>query len=361
MHVTSELLRKMAVGKPPAANVNSVVVALNNYGERFGILQPHRLAHYLCQLLHESASFRYDQEIASGAAYEGRRDLGNTKKGDGKRFKGRSPIQLTGRANYRAFTAWCRKHIDKNCPDFEVEPDLVNTDPWEGLAPLWYWDEGNPDPQGRSLNYYADQNNIEMITRRINGGLNGFEERIRYYDRAALVLLGFSPPSWTPKKSDPAILAFQNAANEKGLYRKANVDGQTGPLTRTAAHQMLVAMTAKPALADDVQKAPVVEEKKVEVEVKVPDPVAVPVKVESLDKPWYKDFQGIKELATGFGATAVAAVSGIPWQTVAAIGGVLIIGGVAFYLIRRNDAKKQDAAVVRIEQANAGAFAKAPG
>ena len=65
----------------------------------------------------------------------------------------------------------------------------MNTDPWEGLGPIWYWDSGNPT--GESLNVYADEANHEMVTRRINGGLNGYADRLARYTRAALVLLGF--------------------------------------------------------------------------------------------------------------------------------------------------------------------------
>src|SRR5512134_1807593 len=64
---------------------------------------PLRIAHFLAQLGHESGDLRYSEELASGIAYEGRLDLGNTQPGDGMRFKGRGLIQLTGRANYTRY------------------------------------------------------------------------------------------------------------------------------------------------------------------------------------------------------------------------------------------------------------------
>ncbi|MEF3088144.1 hypothetical protein, partial [Bacillus altitudinis] len=78
-----------------------------------------------------------------------------------------------GRGNVTKFYKWC-KAKGLNPPDFVANPNLLNTDPWEGLAPIWYWDEGNPE--GVSLNKYSKVNNWEMITKRINGGLNGLAD-----------------------------------------------------------------------------------------------------------------------------------------------------------------------------------------
>jgi putative chitinase len=127
---------------------------------------PLRQVHFLAQLGHESASMRFTEEIASGAAYEGRADLGNTQPGDGKRFKGRGLIQITGRANYTAYgKARNRDFITGD------NPKLLATDP--NLAADcsgWFWDT-------RKLNALADQDNVLKITKRINGGTNGLDDR----------------------------------------------------------------------------------------------------------------------------------------------------------------------------------------
>lgn len=127
-----------------------------------------RLAHFMAQLIHESGSFRYMEEIASGAKYEGREDLGNTQPGDGVRFKGRGPIQITGRANYRRFGRILGIDIERH-PEIASLPSI-------GLQlACAYWDD-------RGLNAFADRDDIITITKRINGGLNGFDDR-----KAALV------------------------------------------------------------------------------------------------------------------------------------------------------------------------------
>lgn len=124
---------------------------------------PLRLAHFMAQLAHESGGFQYMEEIASGAAYEGRKDLGNTEVGDGKRFKGRGPIQLTGRANYR-------RAGQKLGIDLERHPEIASLPSIGMLTACLYWFE-------RGLNALADRDDVTTITRKINGGLNGFEDR----------------------------------------------------------------------------------------------------------------------------------------------------------------------------------------
>lgn len=132
-----------------------------------------RAAMFCAQVGHESAGLRYMEEIASGAAYEGRRDLGNTQPGDGRRFKGRGPIQLTGRHNYGLFSRWAHAQGLVASPDYFVRnPAVVATSRWGFLAASWYWTVARP-----RLNAQADAGDLVAATRSINGGTNGLADR----------------------------------------------------------------------------------------------------------------------------------------------------------------------------------------
>lgn len=134
-----------------------------------------RLAHFMGQCAHESGSFRYMEEIASGAAYEGRLNLGNTQPGDGKRYKGRGPIQLTGRANYRRFG----RQIGI---DLEAHPEIVSFPSVGLLCACIYWDS-------RALNDRADRDDLLGITKAINGGTNGLADRTAQTAKAKGIIL----------------------------------------------------------------------------------------------------------------------------------------------------------------------------
>lgn len=149
-----------------------------NAAKAAGINSIERAAMWAAQLGHESVGLRYMEEIASGAAYEGRRDLGNTQPGDGPRFKGRGPIQLTGRANYRAFTAWAHREGHSQY-DFEALPHLLSEPHWGFLAATYYWTAARPQ-----INSLSDKRDLEGVTRAINGGLNGIADRRNRYNRA---------------------------------------------------------------------------------------------------------------------------------------------------------------------------------
>ncbi len=143
--------------------------------KKYEITTPLRMAHFISQIAHETASFLYAEEIADGSAYEGRRDLGNTQPGDGKRFKGRGLIQLTGRANYTQY----EKDSEVDCV---ANPERVASDPFVAVdVACWYWDK-------RRINRLADADDVKAVTKAINGGYNGLDDRIAYLARAKAVL-----------------------------------------------------------------------------------------------------------------------------------------------------------------------------
>ncbi len=134
-----------------------------------------RKAAFLSQLAHESGQLKYMEEIASGAAYEGRRDLGNYYRGDGRRYKGRGPIQLTGRANYRAAGKALGLPLERN-PTLAASPKI-------GFRiAAWYWTK-------RNINSAADRGDITRVSKLVNGGYNGLSSRIQYYRKALSVLV----------------------------------------------------------------------------------------------------------------------------------------------------------------------------
>lgn len=136
-----------------------------------------RAAAFLGQLALESGELRFMEELADGSAYEGRQDLGNTEPGDGPRYKGRGPIQLTGRYNYR-------KAGEALGVPLESSPELAATPEVGFRVAAWYWRTHN-------LNEKADALNYQSITKAINGGLSHHDRRLVYYQKA-LEVLGIS-------------------------------------------------------------------------------------------------------------------------------------------------------------------------
>lgn len=146
--------------------------------EEFEINTVPRQAAFLAQIGHESGGLHYTKEIwgptPTQERYEGRADLGNTQPGDGSKFRGRGLIQMTGRANYdKVGDALGLPLID--------HPELLETPANAARSAAWFW-------QSHGLNELADAGEFERITRRINGGLNGQEDRLALWDRAQEVL-----------------------------------------------------------------------------------------------------------------------------------------------------------------------------
>lgn len=158
---------------------------LNETFTEFEINTAGRQAAFLAQLAHESGGFHYVREIASGAAYDHREDLGNTKPEaiaianrygttPGRWWKGHGPIQITGFDNHVA----CGDALNL---DLREQPFLLE-DPVHGCrAAGWFW-------TSRNLNKYADLGDFRKITKRINGAYNGLAERTAYWETAKGVL-----------------------------------------------------------------------------------------------------------------------------------------------------------------------------
>ena len=148
------------------ATIARFYMGLTTAMAKIGVTTPLRMAHFLAQIGHESMDLHYTEEIASGAAYEGRVDLGNTQPGDGVRFKGRGLMQLTGRKNYTAYgNARGRDFtISNNWTQIATDPALAVD------VAAYFWDTHH-------LNDLADQDSVEQVTRVINGGHNGLPDR----------------------------------------------------------------------------------------------------------------------------------------------------------------------------------------
>lgn len=141
----------------------------------FEIDSPPRIAAFLAQVGHESGSLRYVKELDTGEAYEGRKDLGNTEPGDGVRYKGRGLLQVTGRAAY----ALCGDALGL---DLVGSPEILEQPVPACRSAGWVW------TGFKKLNAFADKGDFLTITKRINGGTNGWKDRIAYYERAKEVL-----------------------------------------------------------------------------------------------------------------------------------------------------------------------------
>lgn len=140
---------------------------LNWIFDYYKIDNPLRVSAFLARIGHECLSFTALEEFASGDAYEGKKDLGNTQKGDGRKYKGRGFIMITGKSNYTILSKVYNK-------DFVNKPELLLESEWAAKTAGWFWNWKN-------LNKIADKGDIKEITRRINGGYNGLvDTQVRY-------------------------------------------------------------------------------------------------------------------------------------------------------------------------------------
>ncbi|MGY2185511.1 glycoside hydrolase family 19 protein [Pseudomonas sp. SDO5591_S426] len=176
MPITAQQLLQILPNARTQAGV--FVPVLNTAMQRYQIVGTKRVAAFLAQIGHESGQLLYVREIwgptPAQRRYEGREDLGNTVKGDGSKYRGRGLIQITGRANYAA----CGEALGV---DLINQPELLELPQHAAMSAAWFWKK-------KGLNDLADQDQFNSITRRINGGLNGLQDRLEIWARARTVL-----------------------------------------------------------------------------------------------------------------------------------------------------------------------------
>jgi len=173
--ITNDQLNNLCSGKISSTKLNIYVPLINKYMVEYNINNKLRISSFISNLLVESGRFNYTKEIASGIAYEGRKDLGNTIKGDGIKFKGRGLIQITGRNNYKQLTK-----------DFGIDfikfPELLEQPDNACRSACWFWFNHN-------LNSISDTGNFKKVVETINGGLNEYNERLWYYNQLLKIVV----------------------------------------------------------------------------------------------------------------------------------------------------------------------------
>lgn len=169
--MTPETLR--AVMPMSGNRADNYALPLTEAMQQYDIATPKQQAMFLAQVCHESGSLRYTLELASGSAYEGRIDLGNVMPGDGVKYKGRGLIQLTGRTNYQLCGAALGVDLVNN-------QTLLEKPEYAAKSAAWFWKKSG-------LNLLADQDKFGAVTKIINGGFNGLDDRLMHWLRARKV------------------------------------------------------------------------------------------------------------------------------------------------------------------------------
>lgn len=175
MKITVEQLKAICKAQS-IAKLEPFIYPLNVFLVGYGIDTDLRLQHFIAQAAHETGQFQFLTELASGAAYEGRKDLGNINPGDGVKFKGRGIFQTTGRANYKSVSL----HLfgDERLLD---DPSILTHPEFAVKSAAFFW-------KSKNLNQYADLDDAIRVTKKINGGTNGLEERLKYLKLAKQVI-----------------------------------------------------------------------------------------------------------------------------------------------------------------------------
>lgn len=237
IEVDAQTLREIApvFSGANAQRQNAIIVAVGEVLARtlqaYEIDNRLRIAHFLAQTCHESAGFRTTEEFASGHAYEGRADLGNTQPGDGVRYKGRGLLQLTGRANYRDLGRILSIKLEQH-PELAAEPVLSLTIACE------FWKKKN-------INAACDSDDVVAVTKLVNGGTIGLHERRILTSKAKTAIArleGFVLTGKVPPAKDRPVLRRGSMGDAVGELQRllrgqgfmVAVDNDFGPGTEVA-------------------------------------------------------------------------------------------------------------------------------
>lgn len=164
--ITPELLQRVGVRADRSKAWAPALEVARGVGE---ITTPLRAAHLLAQTLHESSALSLlvelwgPSQVPAQARYETRADLGNTQPGDGYRYRGRGPIQVTGRRNYAMARDELRQLGVSGVPDFEARPDDLLVPTWGALAAAAWW-------RRNGANKWADYDDGRAVSGLVNRG-----------------------------------------------------------------------------------------------------------------------------------------------------------------------------------------------
>lgn len=287
MVVTSAQIAKISLGKGRADICDLVANTITQKGDEYQLDTPLRVKHFLGQTCIESSFFSKLEEslyysaqrlvqvwpnrfptIAAATpfannpqklankTYGGR--MGNVGPNDGWLYRGSGLPQLTGKDNFSAFTKWM-KGIDPNSPDFVSDPDKVRTIDWGIWPALWFW-------IAHDCASYADKDDAKGLTRAINGGMIGYDDRAKATALAGLVLNVATQPPVTnikPTTPDPLLMQYQDKMNKISVALKqpsfspGKADGWNGPATVKAvtAIQSYTKLNADGILGPNTRKA----------------------------------------------------------------------------------------------------------
>lgn len=201
------------------------------------------------QLGHESVGLKYQEEIASGAAYEWRSDLGNMYAGDGVKFKGHGWIQVTGRANHTAVSKWAHARGIVPTADYFVQnPKALGSDEYCWVGPAWYLTQARPNWMAA-----ADRGELENCTRQINGGLNGLADRRSRWNRALAMGDRLIPQEGLTMAQVDELKALIKSEGEKTrAHTEAWIKGFMGPIGADVKDVRQQVTGARDAIAGDL-------------------------------------------------------------------------------------------------------------